>query len=91
MPLSAAAKRLAKSKRLQILESTPCLEGLLLKILGEHVPDTSKLCKEQLGVKLPGRLTSQEDYKSKFPKRLLDARRDDVPELGRLLSFLQFE
>ncbi len=52
MPLSAAAKKLANSKRLRILESTPCLEGLLLKILGEHVPNTSKLCKEQLGVKL---------------------------------------
>lgn len=88
MPLSAAAKKLANSKRLRILESTPCLEGLLLKILGEHVPDTSKLCKEQLGVKLPRRLTRQEDYQSKFPKGLLDARRDDVPELGRLLAFL---
>lgn len=89
--LSATVRRLAKAKRVQILESTPCFEGLLLKVLGEHVPGTSRQCKAQLGVKLPERLTRQEYYKSEFPKGFLDARRDDVPELDRLLAFLQFE
>lgn len=91
LQLSPAVQKLAQTKKVQILESTPCFEGLLLKILGEHVPDTSKQCKAHLGVKLPGRLTRQEYYQSKFPKGLLDARRDDVPELGRLLGFLQIE
>lgn len=91
LEMSPTVRRKAKSNRILVTGSTPCLEGLLLKILGEHVPDTSKLCKEQLGFKLPGRLTRQEDYQSKFPKGLLDARRDDVHELGRLLGLLQFE
>ena len=89
--LSPAVCRLAKTKKVKILESTPCFEGLLLKILGEHVPNKSKKCKVQLGIKLPDRLTRREDYQSRFPKELLDERRDGVPELGKLLDFLQFD
>ena len=89
--LSPTVYRLAKTKRVQILESTPCFEGLLLKILGEHVPDTSNQCKAQLGNKLPGRLTRREDYDSRFPKKFLDERRDDVVELAALLGSLRFD
>lgn len=91
LEMSPTAKRKAKSSKILVIGSTPCFEGLLLKILGEHVPDTSKQCKAQLGVKLPERLTRQEDYQSKFPKELLDARRDDVLELGKLLDCLLFD
>ena len=90
LEMSAAARRRARSKKIQIIGTKPCLEGLLLKILGEHVPDTSAMCKEQLGVTLPARLTAPEDYQEKFPKQFLDERRDDVPELGRLLDYLLF-
>jgi len=90
LEMSPMARRKAKSNEILVIGSTPCFEGLLLKILGEHVPSTSKQCKAQLGNKLPERLTRQEDYQSKFPKELLDARRDDVPELGALLDCLLF-
>ena len=90
LEISATARRRAKSKKIQIIGTTPCLEGLLLKILGEHVPDTSAMCKAQLGVTLPARLTEPEDYQEKFPKQYLEERRDDVPELGRLLDYLLF-
>lgn len=91
LEMSATIKRKAKSNKIRVIGSTPCFEGLLLKILGEHVPSTSKQCKAQLGNKLPERLTRQEDYQSKFSRELLDARRDDVPELGALLDCLLFD
>ena len=90
LEISAASRRRAKSKKIQIIGTTPCLEGLLLKILGEYVPDTSAMCKSQLGVTLPARLTAPEDYQEKFPKQFLDERRDVVPEFGRLLDYLLF-
>ncbi len=89
--MSATIKRKAKSNKIRVIGSTPCFEGLLLRILGEHVPSTSKQCKAQMGKKLPERLTRQEDYQSKFSRELLDARRDDVPELGALLDCLLFD
>ena len=91
LEMSTAARRQARSKKIQIIGTTPCLEGLLLKILGEHVPVTSAECKAQVGDKLPARLTAPGDYKEKFPKHFLDERRDDVPELGRLLDYLLFD
>ena len=91
LEMSATTKRKAKSNKIRVIGSTPCFEGLLLKVLGEQVPETSKQCKAQLGNKLPERLTRQEDYQSKFPRELLDARRDDVPELGALLDCLLFD
>ncbi|MCY4210388.1 MAG: hypothetical protein OXD47_11015 [Gammaproteobacteria bacterium] len=63
----------------------------MLKILGKHVPATSAECKTQIGDTLRARLTVPEDYQEKFPKVLLDKRRDDVPELGKLLGYLLFE
>ena len=62
----------------------------MLKILGKHVPVTSAECKIRMGNILPARLTTPENYQEKFPKILLDKRRDDVPELGKLLDYLLF-
>ena len=90
LEMSAAVRRRAKSKKIQIIGSTPCIEGLLLKILGKHVPATSADCKARVGDTLQGRLTAQEDYQANFTKDLLDERRDDVTELGRLLDYLLF-
>ncbi len=91
LQMSPTVRRRAASKRIQVIGSTPCFEGLLLKILGEHVPAISKQCKERLGSKLPDRLTARDGYALKFPKEFLDERRNDVPELGTLLDFLRFD
>lgn len=90
LEMSTAARKRARSKRIQIIKAEPCLEGLLLKILGEYVPAISVQCKAQMGHILPARLTAPEDYQANFPKDLLEERREDVPELGRLLDCLLF-
>ena len=90
LEMSPSAHRRARSKKVQIIKAEPCLEGLLLKILGEYVPATSADCKARVGATLPARLTAPEDYQEKFPKHFLNERRDDVPELGILLDYLLF-
>ena len=90
LEMSATTRRRARSKKIRIIGTTPCLEGLLLKLLGENVPTTSAECKARVGDTFPVRLTSPEDYQANFPKDLLDERRDDVTELGRLLDYLLF-
>lgn len=88
LPMSAAVRKRARSKKVRIIGSIPCIEGLLLKILGEHVPATSGECKQRCGGILPERLTLSEDYSEHFPKDLLDGRRESIPELGALLDCL---
>lgn len=90
LPMSAAAHRRARSKKIHIIGSTPCIEGLLLKILDEYVPETSAECKQRCGGVLPERLTVPEDYREHFPIDLLDGRRDVVTELAQLLDCLSF-
>ncbi len=91
LEMSAAARRRAGANKLQIIGTSPCIEGLLLAILGEHVPGSSAECKARCGGILPARLTLPEDYRSYFPRDLLDERRDEVPELGELLNSLTFD
>ena len=91
LEMSAAVRRRARSKKIHIIGSTPCIEGLLLKILGEHVPVTSDLCKARMGGTLPARLTNPGDYQANFPRDFLDGRRGDIPELGELLDCLLFD
>ncbi len=90
LEMSAAVRRRARTKRVQIIGSTPCIEGLLLAILGEHVPATTAECKQRYGGVLPARLMLLEDYSEHFPKNLLDGRRAEVPELNELLGCLSF-
>ena len=84
LEISPAAHKRTKSKKIHIIRAKPCIEGLLLKILG------SADCKARVSDTLPARLTAPEDYQANFPKDLLDERRDDVPELGKLLDYLLF-
>jgi len=48
MPWTEVVKKRARSKRIEMLPSDPCLEGLLLRILNKPVPPQSDLCKREL-------------------------------------------
>ncbi|HHJ20835.1 MAG TPA: RloB domain-containing protein [Gammaproteobacteria bacterium] len=91
LAMSAAVRKRARSRKIQVIGSTPCVEGLLLSILGERVPGNSAACKAQCGRALPARLTAPEDYQTHFPKDVLDGRRADVSELDELLKCLLFD
>ena len=67
--MSAAAHRRARSKKIHIIGSTPCIEGLLLKILDEYVPETSTECKQRCGGVLPEQLTAPRRLSGTFSRR----------------------
>jgi len=91
LKMSVVMRKRAMAKKIQTIGSTPCIEGLLLKILGEHVPGTSAECKARCGGTFAPRLTLPEDYRAHFPRDLLDRRQAEVPELGHLLDCLLFD
>ena len=91
LEMSTAAQKRAKSKKIQIVGSTPCIEGLLLKILNKPVPDTCIECKARVARLHPGQLTIPDSYQEKFPKIVLEKRRHDVLELGKLLDCFSFD
>lgn len=91
LEMSAAAQKRARLKKIQIIGSTPCIEGLLLKILNEPVPYTCAECKARITKLLAFRLTIPDNYRTNFPKEYLEARRDIVPELATLLDYFQFD
>jgi len=91
LTMSAAVRRRVKSRKIHVIGSTPCVEGLLLRILGERVPGNSAACKAQYGRALPARLTAPKDYQTHFPKDVLDGQRADVSELDELLKCLLFD
>ncbi len=69
---------------------TPCLEALLLNILGHTVPSTSKECKLTFH-KIFGRPAHEVDYAAHFPRKTLDKACHSNYALNRLVSFLLLE
>ena len=65
---------IANKQGISILLSKPlCLEGMLLNILNERVPNTSIKCKELLHPKLSGHPIYPDSYSPLFDKPVLDA------------------
>lgn len=86
LPPSIAKRREAERKHVQSIILTPCLEGLLLKILGQPVQNTCQECKDRLK-----QIDSREPfetgfYAQNFPRALLDQARKKVAELDELLT-----
>jgi hypothetical protein len=81
----------ASAKRIQLLGSEPCIEGLLLRILGQTAPATSDACKRQLREWLPAgtRLTDPRSYARFMPEEILLSAKDQIPTLATIIKFLQ--
>jgi len=88
-------KRMNKKPRIEILQSTPCIEGLFLAILQHskfsQVSASSKCCKREVKVKysLTGKRTDSRRYSSIFTREVLNERRHSVPELDAILKAMQ--
>lgn len=76
-----------RAVNLKVLWSKPCLEGMLLDILGEHVPlHSSDECKEKVSNLMCGEPTEKESYIEVFPKSVLDGCRSRVKTIDALLK-----
>lgn len=79
----------AKRKKIELVGSVPCLEGLLLQILGRAVPASSVDCKRQLKIITGKDMFDADDYAENFPYAELQNRRADIDELDKLLLLFE--
>ena len=71
--LTPQATKLAKSHRVEVIQSSPvCLEGMLLQVLEKTVPQTSPLCKVELHPLLNGHPTQMAGYAVLFDRSVLN-------------------
>ena len=75
--------------KIDLIGSTPCIEGLLLRVLGKPVPSQSVQCKKAMAQLTKVDLTDQGAYANLIPKARLDVARLDIPELDQLLRLLE--
>ncbi len=71
----------------ECIVNVPCIEGLLLTILGHSVPSISAQCKKQF-IKIVGREAHQlrdRDWNWYFPKEILEAKATQIPQLQQLI------
>jgi hypothetical protein len=75
----------ARSRRIELLPCTPCLEWLLLDVLGKPIRNNATDCKRAVKV-LGIDLLRSDCYKRHFPKSLLDTRSCCILTLRRLIE-----
>ena len=76
----------ARQKKIELIGSTPCIEGLLLRILNQPVPEQSADCKQRIMNLINGRLTIPGSYSALITHEALEARRVQIRELDKLLN-----
>jgi len=89
LPWSPKDREAARRAKTVLIGSTPCLEGLLLKILGQAIPELSAQCKKRIATLVEGELTETDSYTAVFPKHVLDAAREKITELDVLLTLYE--
>lgn len=86
------ARERAKKERIYLIENDPCLECLLITILDKkYTGKSSKWYKTQFESKyIEGRKRDNlESYRKVLPKKILEERRPNVPELELLISIIE--
>jgi len=88
------ARQEAKTRKIELLENTPCLEYLLLSILSKKIADKkSAWCKNEFESNCIEKKKRSElkEYIKIFPKALLDNKRLLLKELDKLISIISGE
>lgn len=80
-------EKLARQKKIQVLPSTPCLEAMLLRVLGKH-PGQTKDLKKQFDPYVQNDGTRREDYAEHFSLAVLQAARQREKTIDALLTLL---
>lgn len=79
-------KKRARKAKIELVGSSPCIEGLLLLILRKRCPEQSAQCKRELKRNLGYDVTEWEHCAHVFPKTVLDGARTRISELDRLIK-----
>lgn len=86
IPLTAAQKSYLEFLNVECLISDPAIEATLLAILRQQVPLITDACKRRLMQVAPGDATDVRFYRRFLPRHVLDAVRQDVAILERLIA-----
>ena len=81
-------RAIARRAGIQVLESQPCLEAWLLRVLGVEVTPRTADCKRIFADRCGGEAHEDGIYQRHFPKPALDSARRDIEVLDRLLTLL---
>lgn len=90
IPIDVQAQNKAHQGNIELIISSPiCLEGMLLDVLGQKVPEGSQaqFCKRILHPQLSGPETKRESYQELFPQPVIDA--TDKRQIIRLRNLMQ--
>lgn len=79
----------AKKNKIVMVGSTPCLEGLLLRILGQSAPEQSALCKKNLQAHLKADMTDWRHYEMHFDRVQLERARNVLNALDTVLRHFE--
>jgi uncharacterized protein with HEPN domain len=85
---SDALIKKASSKKIYLVGASPCVEGLMLKIVGRQVLQTSNECKTEFQNFIGKSTTQVESYAGVMPKNVLEQMRKTIPELDALLNLM---
>lgn len=88
IPVSKEEREYAKKNNIELIFSEPlCLEGMLLKIIGQKPASTSQKCKSKLHPQLSGPPSDKGSYKAMFNRQVLDSTQiQTIVELRNILS-----
>ena len=89
IPITPRIRKKARQHHIELVESSPCFEGLLIKIIDKPVPATSKKCKKICRNYFDGSLTQQSTYNN-LTLKTLERRRNCIPELAQILDSFIF-
>ena len=89
IPWSKELKARAKEYKIELIGNTPCIEGMLLQLLGKRVPALSVDCKKQLSAALDYNPLNAGEYEQWCTLELLDRLAAQDEHLYKLLSFYQ--
>lgn len=89
IPWTDQLKKLARRQKIEMIGSSPCIEGLFLSILGRNIPEQTLECKRAIKQLLGCDLTDWQSYGQHFPKDVLQSARKNITELDRLLGFFE--
>lgn len=87
--LRLGLRKEARVNKIRLIESSPCLEGLLLSILDCHVPHQSSECKQLITEKLEGKDPTIAESYLIISRQTLDVKRNRISELDELLKALE--
>ena len=86
-----SARQEAKNKRIELIENTPCLEFLLLSILGQHPKNNSADCKSGFESKYINKQKRCElgEYQKLFSKSVLENKRKILVILDKIIIIME--